>query len=104
MSHAFPSVASASERRAGDGTRPVGEQEPPITVPVSEVRASKRQDPMRVLADWQTVRVRTALGVQFRQTSRVMLRKPWWIPWRVYLWLFHSIVIDADEIEARSRG
>lgn len=103
MSEVFPSVASASGRRVRGGTRPTGDTEPPITAPVSELRAGKRDDPMRVLADWQVARVRTALGVQFRQSSRVLLRKPWWMPWSVYHWLFRSIVLDAGPIEERHR-
>ncbi len=68
------------------------------------IRAGKRDDPMRVLADWQTVRIRTALGVQFRQTSRVMLAKPRWMPWRFYRWLlFQTIRIEAEPIEARTK-
>jgi hypothetical protein len=74
-----------------------------MTAPEAIVRANKREDPMRVLADWQTVRIRTALGVQYRQSSRVLLRKPGWMPWRLYHWLFRQIVIDAEPIEARHR-
>lgn len=55
----------------------------------------------RKLADWQEFRVRTALGMEFRQTSRVLLVKPWWMPRALYDRLLRSIVIEPKDVESR---
>ena len=55
----------------------------------------------RELADWQEFRIRTALGMEFRQTSRVLLARPVWMPAWLYRRLLRSIVIETREIKAR---
>jgi hypothetical protein len=53
------------------------------------------------LADWQEHRIKTALGMQFRQSSRVRLLRPWWMPSAVYRWLLRSIVIESKDVASR---
>jgi hypothetical protein len=55
----------------------------------------------RVLADWQEHRIRTALGMEFRQSSRVLIVKPWWMPGPLYRRLMRSIVIETRDVAAR---
>lgn len=55
----------------------------------------------RELADWQEFRIRTALGMEFRQTSRVLLVKPRWMPGAIYRRLLRSIVIETKDVAAR---
>lgn len=55
----------------------------------------------RELADWQEFRIRTALGMEFRQTSRVLLVKPSWMPTWLYSRLLRSIVIETGDVESR---
>lgn len=55
----------------------------------------------RELAEWQEFRIRTSLGMEFRQTSRVLLVKPGWMPAWLFRRLLRSIVIEAREVESR---
>lgn len=55
----------------------------------------------RELADWQEFRIRTALGMEFRQTSRVLLAPPRWMPGWLYRRLLGSIVIEIKDVERR---
>jgi hypothetical protein len=67
--------------------------------PIVDVVARAGADPSLVLADWQTVRIRTALGIALRQTSRVYMRRPGWMPRRLFRWLMRSIIIDVAPID-----
>lgn len=51
----------------------------------------------RVVADWETLRITTALGVAFTRQSRVVLVRPGWMPDRLYRILLRSIVVEARE-------
>lgn len=66
------------------------------------LRARKASSPAKayrstaeILDDWRTLRLKTALGAMFRQTERVVLRRPWWMPRRLYLWLMSTVVFEA---------
>lgn len=49
----------------------------------------------REIATWQETRVRSSLGKEFRSTaSRIVIRKPRWMPERVYRGLMRTIVIE----------
>lgn len=48
-----------------------------------------------VLDEWRTLRLKTALGQAFRQTERVVMRRPGWMPRRLYLYLLSTIVFEA---------
>ena len=50
-----------------------------------------------ILDEWRTLRLKTALGRQFRQTERVVMRRPRAMPRRLYLWLLSTIVFEAPE-------
>lgn len=52
-----------------------------------------------VIADWEQLRVRTAMGTEFRRESRVVLRRPNWMPDRLYRWLLRSIVVETRDVE-----
>lgn len=70
--------------------------------PVTSIEVRDGADPSRVLADWQTIRIRTALGVEFRQTTRVVLQRPWWLPSFLFHELLRAVVIEkAGKIRAR---
>lgn len=60
-----------------------------------------RRHATRELAGWQEHRIRTALGMEFRQTSRVLIVQPWWMPGPLYRRLMRSIVIEAKDVQAR---
>lgn len=57
----------------------------------------------KVIADWHTYRIKTALAKEFRLTSRIVLRRPWWMPSRLYMGLLRSIIIEQRPIEERDR-
>jgi hypothetical protein len=69
--------------------------------PVEDLIAGPREDPSLVLASWQTIRIRSALGLQLRQTSRVLIRPPRWMPRWLYQMLMRSIVVDVDPLLER---
>lgn len=55
----------------------------------------------RELASWQEFRIRTALGMEFRQTSRVLIVKPAWMPGVLFRRLMRSVVIETKDVGAR---
>ncbi|MEW6223179.1 MAG: hypothetical protein AB1627_00980 [Chloroflexota bacterium] len=55
----------------------------------------------RLLADWQEHRIRTALGMEFRQTSRVLIARPWWMPGWLFRRLMRSVLIETKDVGAR---
>ncbi len=68
------------------------------------LRARKLKNQMRAqlsvreaITDWDTLRVNTALGVKFKRTTRVVLRRPVWMPGRVYTWLLSTIVSETSD-------
>jgi len=65
-------------------------------VPMTTLETRDDADPGAVLADWHTIRIRTRLGYEFRQTTRVVLRRPWWLPAFLFHELLRSIVIEDD--------
>lgn len=69
--------------------------------PVVDLVAPDGMDLAQVLADWQTIRIRNALGVALRQTTRVRMARPRWMPRRLFRLLMRSIVIDVAEHEGR---
>lgn len=49
----------------------------------------------RVIAEWQSARVRDALGREYRTTSsRVVVRKPGWLPGPLFRWLMRCVVVE----------
>lgn len=53
------------------------------------------------IAAWQEYRVRDAIGRTFRTTAtRVVIRKPRFMPWRVFRYLMRTIVIEEREERA----
>ena len=50
-----------------------------------------------ILDEWRTLRLKTALGRKFRQTERVVMRRPRWMPARLYRWLLSTIVFEAPK-------
>jgi hypothetical protein len=49
----------------------------------------------REIAAWQEYRVKTAMGKTFRSTAtRIVIRRPRWMPERVYAALMRTIVIE----------
>lgn len=75
-----------------------------MSLPVtrSYLRARKMTSPTKaarataeVLDEWRTLRLKTALGKTFRQTERVSLHRPRWMPRRLYLWLMSTVVFEA---------
>ena len=53
------------------------------------------------IATWQEYRVRDGLGKWLRTTpSRVVIRRPSWMPWRVFRWFMGHIVIEEREERA----
>jgi len=72
----------------------VAANRPPV--PLTKIEDREERDPALVLADWQAARVRTALGVEFRQSSRVLLRRPGWMPRFIFHELLRAIVIETD--------
>lgn len=53
------------------------------------------------ISEWQALQIKTALGMRFRQTSRVAIVRPLWMPGFLYRRLLRSIVIETRELEAR---
>ncbi len=54
----------------------------------------------RVIAEWQSARVRDALGRTYRTTStRVVVRKPGWMPGPMFRWLMRCVVVE-ERLEA----
>lgn len=65
-------------------------------------KALRKRD--KVIADWTTLKVQTALGVQFRHGARVRLRQPWWMPGPLYRVLMRSIIVDYRAEERTQKG
>ena len=57
--------------------------------------SSAQLEAAAILDEWRTLRLKTALGRKFRQTERVVMRRPRWMPGRLYLWLLSTIVFEA---------
>lgn len=51
----------------------------------------------QVIADWEQLRIRTALGNTVIRESRVVLRRPRWMPARLYRTLLRSIVVETRD-------
>jgi hypothetical protein len=51
----------------------------------------------KVIAEWEQLRVRTALGNEFRRESRIVLNRPAWMPDRLYRALLRTIIVDARD-------
>ncbi len=75
-----------------------------MAVPVDRryLRARKADSPLvagrstaAILDEWRTLRLKTALGKTFRQTERVVMHRPRWMPRRLYLWLLSTVVFEA---------
>lgn len=77
----------------------------PVPVTSRFMGSRKLRDPQtvlrhtaRVIADWEQLRVRTAMGTEFRRESRVVLRRPSWMPARLYRVLLRSIVVETRDV------
>ena len=51
--------------------------------------------------DWSELKLKTALGMEFRQTGRVVLARPWWLPRSLYRRLLRTVVIETKDVVAR---
>ncbi len=60
-----------------------------------ETPAEAHRSTLEILDDWRSLRLKTALGKTFRQTERVVIRRPRWMPRRLYLWLLSKVVYEA---------
>jgi hypothetical protein len=54
------------------------------------------------LADRHESAVRDAVGLAFRQSTSVAVRRPRWMPDRLYRWLMRTIVVTVGPIETRN--
>jgi hypothetical protein len=55
----------------------------------------------RVIADWHEFRIKTGLHQEFRaKATRIVIRKPDWMPERLYRWLMGTIVLEEREERA----
>lgn len=52
----------------------------------------------KVIADWETQRIRLALGREFAVASRVLLRRPRWMPNWLYRILMRSIIVEQGQV------
>ena len=50
----------------------------------------------KVIADWTDYRIKSALGVTFRERDRIILRRPIWMPGALYRWLMRTVVVERD--------
>lgn len=50
-----------------------------------------------VISDWEALRINTALGQHLGRRSRIVLRRPGWMPERVYRFMLDSIAADVTE-------
>ncbi len=55
----------------------------------------------KVIADWDTERIRIGLAAEFHRSTRVSLVRPWWLPPWLYSRLMRSIVVEAKQEESR---
>lgn len=69
---------------------------------VHPLKAVAKRD--KVIADWTTLKVQTALGAQFRHGARVSLRRPIWMPGPLYRLLLRSIIVDYRAEERVRKG
>jgi hypothetical protein len=58
----------------------------------------------RIISEWTTLQVQTALGAQFRHDARVLLRRPRWMPEAIYRRLLASIVVETRAAERVRHG
>ena len=59
------------------------------------------QSAAREIATWQEYRVRDALGrTLYSKATRVVIRKPRWMPWRLFLALMRCVVIEERDERA----
>ena len=70
------------------------------------LNARKTRDPraarahaVKVLTDWEDLKIQTALGAQFNVRGRVVLRRPWWMPAPLFWALLRSIVVERRVTE-----
>ena len=62
-------------------------------------------EPYRQIAEWQEARVKDALGREFRSTSsRIVVRRPGWMPDRLYRFLMRTIVIEERPAQRAPRA
>ena len=74
-----------------------------MTSRIVELKAASPRDRAHVLADWQTVRIREAMGQRFLQNTRVVLIRPRWMPGWLYRRLLRSIVVEGSARVDRGR-
>lgn len=47
------------------------------------------------ITSWKTLLIKTSLGVEFKNTSRVTLQRPAWMPRRLYRWLLGTVIVET---------
>ena len=55
----------------------------------------------RAISEWTELKIKTALGMEFRQTGRVVVVRPWWMPDALFRRLLRSIVIETKDVGVR---
>lgn len=73
---------------------------PPVSCshPMDGPRPTHAHAAAREIAAWQEYRVRDALGRTFRsKATRVVIRKPRLMPWRLFYALMRCVVIEERE-------
>lgn len=56
---------------------------------------------LQAITDWRQTEIRNALGQKFRSSIQVNLRRPWWMPSRLYLALMRSVVVSSKSERLR---
>jgi len=47
------------------------------------------------VAEWRTLELRNALGMKFRASMQVQVRRPRWMPDPLYRWFMRTIVVPS---------
>lgn len=57
------------------------------------VRDSVRE----IVSDWEELRIKAAVGTKLARRSRIVIRRPWWMPARTHRWVLGMVFAEADE-------
>jgi hypothetical protein len=67
------------------------------------LRARQLRNPMKArvavtqaISEFEELKIKTALGHHLGRRSRIVLRRPWWMPGRFYTWLLSTIVAETQ--------
>lgn len=55
----------------------------------------------RAISEWQTLEIKTALGMHFRQSARISIVRPFWMPDWLYRWLLRSVIVETRDLGVR---